>query len=112
MWKLSEKIPDFTYWKSVFLDIFCSVQNVPLATPEIFLWGHGPDPTWSLRIGFGCNGVHRQKFRFFKDFFLLIEICQIKQKVENGSCSRLSCVNQHDFKWMYDMPYESTHSQL
>ena len=29
---------------------------------------------------------------------LLIEFGQIKQKVENGSCSRLSCVNQHDFK--------------
>ena len=26
---------------------------------------------------------------------LLVEFCQIKQKVENGSCSRLSCVNQH-----------------
>ena len=106
MWKLTEKNPDFTYWKSVFLDIFCSVLTVLLDAPEIFSWGPGPNPTWLLRIGIGCNGVPQQKFRFFKDF------CQIKQKVENGSCSRLSCVNQHDFKWMYDIPYESTHSQL
>ena len=34
-------------------------------------------------------------------FSLLIEFCQIKKKVENGSCSRPSCVNQHDFNGMY-----------
>ena len=65
MWKLTEKIPDFTYWKSVFLDIFCYVLTVLLDAPEIFSLGPGPNPTWSLRIGFGCNGVHQQQFRFF-----------------------------------------------
>ena len=48
-------------------------------------------------------------------FFLncpLIEFGQIKQKIENGSCSRLSCVNQHDFKWMYDITYETAYIQL
>jgi hypothetical protein len=69
MWKLTEKKSDFTYWKSVFMDIFCSLQSVPLDTPEIFLRGHAPDSTWSLRIGFGCNGVHRKKMRFFKGLF-------------------------------------------
>ena len=36
MWKLTEKIPDFTYWKSVFLNIFCSVLTMLLDAPEIF----------------------------------------------------------------------------
>ena len=39
---------------------------------------------------------------------LIIEFGQIKQKVENGSCSRHSCVNQHDFKCIYDIPYDRT----
>ena len=69
MWKLTEKSPNFTYWKSVFLDIFYYVLTVLLDTPEIFSWGPGPNPTWSLRIGIGCNGVPQQNFRFSKDFF-------------------------------------------
>ena len=68
MWKLTEKIPGFTYWKSVFLDIFCSAQIVPPDIPEFFLWGPGPDSSWSFINGFGCNGVHRWKFKFLKDF--------------------------------------------
>ena len=36
------------------------------------------------------------KIQIFLSFFLLIEFCQIKQKVKNGSCSRHSCVNQDD----------------
>ena len=36
MWKLTEKIPDFTYWKSVFLDTFCSVLTMLLDAPEFF----------------------------------------------------------------------------
>ena len=56
--------------------------------------------------------VYPSKNLDFSKIFLLIEFCQIKQKVENGSCSRHSCVNRHDFKWMYDIPYESTHTQL
>ena len=54
----------------------------------------------------------KAKVLIFSPFFLLIEFGQIKQKVENGSCSRLFCVTQHDFKCMYDIPYESTHSLL
>ena len=27
----------------------------------------------------------------------------IKQKIENGSCSRLSCGNHNDFKWICDI---------
>ena len=65
MWKLTEKVPDFTYWKSVFLDIFCSVLTVLLDAPEFFSSGPGPDPTWSFEIEFGSNGIHQQKFRFF-----------------------------------------------
>ena len=55
MWKLTENIPGFTYWKSVFLDIFCSVLTVLLDAPEIFSWGPAPNPIWSLIIGFWCN---------------------------------------------------------
>ena len=65
MWKLTEKIPDFTYWKSVFLDLFCPVLTMLLDAPEIFSLGPGPNPTWLLRIDFGCNGGHQQKFIFF-----------------------------------------------
>ena len=54
-------------------------------------------------IFFGSKGMQNQKFRFFHHFsYYLTEFGQIKQKVENGSCSRHSYVNQHDFKWMYD----------
>ena len=41
------------------------------------------------------------RFRNYDFFFLtcpLKEFGQIKQKVENGPCSRLYCVNQNDFK--------------
>ena len=41
--------------------------------------------------------------------YILIEFGQIKQKVKNGLCSRLSCGNQHDFKYLFDIPYESAH---
>ena len=73
MWKLTEKIPDFTYWKSVFLDLFCPVLTVLLDAPEIFSGGPGPNPSWSLRISFGCNGVHCQIFWFFKDLFTNVD---------------------------------------
>ena len=36
----------------------------------------------------------------------------LQNQVERGSCSRHSSVNQDDFKWMYDIAYESTYSQL
>ena len=52
-----------------------------------------------------------KKFSFFS-FFLLIEFGQIKEKVENVSFSRPFCVNKHDFKCTYNIPYESTHRQL
>ena len=45
--------------------------------------------------------VSKMKSLYFPPFFLIIEFGQIKQKVENGSCSIHSCVNQHDFKCMY-----------
>ena len=54
----------------------------------------------------------KSKAQIFSPFSLLIEFCQIKKKVENGSCSRPSCVNQHDFNCMYDIPYENTHVWL
>ena len=60
------------------------------------VWAHGPEPTWSLKIGFGSKGIQNEKFRFFPPFLLLIKFYQIKQKVKNGSCSRHSCVNQDD----------------
>ena len=56
--------------------------------------------------------VSKIKVLDFFLFFLLTEFGHIKQKVENGSCSRLSCVNQHNFKCMYDKPYESTHGTV
>ena len=34
--KIDKKNPDFTYWNSVFRDIFCSLQGVPLDTPDFF----------------------------------------------------------------------------
>ena len=51
MWKLTENFPDFTYWKSVFLDIFCPLLTLPLVALENLVWAHGPEPTWSLKIG-------------------------------------------------------------
>ena len=111
MWKLTENFPDITYWKSVFLDIFCPLLTLLLVALENLVSADGPEPTWSLKIGFGSKGIQNEDFRF-SPFFLLIEFGQTKQKVENGSCSRHSCVNQRDFKCMYDMSYESSHSQL
>ena len=68
MWKLTENFPDFTYWKSVFLDIFCPLLTLLLVALENLVWAHGPEPTWSLKIGFGSKGIHNQKFRFFSHF--------------------------------------------
>ena len=68
MWKLIENFPDFTYWKSVFLDIFLPVPPMLLDAPQILIWGHGPDPTWSSEIKFGSNGIPQQKFRFIFHF--------------------------------------------
>ena len=68
MWKLTENFPDFTYWKSVFLDIFCPLLTLLLVALENLVWAHGPEPTWSLKIGFGSKGIHNQKFRFFPHF--------------------------------------------
>ena len=65
MWKLTEKFPDFTYWKSVFLDIFCPVLTLHQDASKNLVWAHGPDPTWSLKIGFGSKGIQNQKFRFY-----------------------------------------------
>ena len=76
---------------------------IALVALENFVWAHAPEPTWSLEIDFGSKGIQNQKFRFSPIFLTNIEFGQIKQKVENGSCSRHSCVNHHDFKCMYDM---------
>ena len=38
--------------------------------------------------------------------FQSLDVC-IKKEVENRSCSKLSCVNQYDFKCMCDKVYES-----
>ena len=53
MWKLTENFPDFTYWKSVFLDIFCPLLTLHLVALENLVWAHDLEPTWSLKIGFG-----------------------------------------------------------
>ena len=67
---------------------FCIVINVPQDPSENWIWGHGPDPIWSMEIGFGSKCIQNQKFRFFPLFLKKIEFGQIKQKVESGSCSR------------------------
>ena len=64
MWKLTKKFPDFTYWKSVFLDIFCPLLTLHLVALENLVWAHGPEPTRSLKIGFGSKGIQNEKFRF------------------------------------------------
>ena len=72
------------------------------------VWGYSLDPTWSLEISFGSKGIQNQKLRFFPhSSYYVIEFGQMKQKVENGSGSRHSCVLQHDFKWMYDITYDA-----
>ena len=42
MWKLLENLPGFTYWKSVFLDIFCPVLTMHLVALENVAWAQ-PD---------------------------------------------------------------------
>ena len=68
MWKLLENFPDFTYWKSVFLDIFYPALTLHLVALENLAWAHGPEPTWSLEISFGSKGIQNQKIRIFPYF--------------------------------------------
>ena len=54
--------------------------------------------TWSFEVSFGCKYVPNQKF-WFSPIFLTNRVwINLRKKVENCSCSRLSCVNLHDFK--------------
>ena len=79
------------------------VQNVTLAVWLHMQYGLVFIRTWSkpnliIENWFWVQWCAPAKIQIFLRFFLLIEFCQIKQKVENGSCSRHSCVNQDDFK--------------
>ena len=60
MWKLIENFPDFTYWKSVFLDIFCPLPTLLLVALENLVSADGPEPTWSLKIDFGYLWIQNQ----------------------------------------------------
>jgi hypothetical protein len=60
MWKLIENFPDFTYWKLVFLDIFFPLLTLHLVALENLVWAHGPEPTWSLKIGFESKGIQNE----------------------------------------------------
>ena len=64
-----------------FLNIFCNVLIMLLDAPDHCL---------IIGIGIGFNGVLHAvcpcKNLDFLKIFLLIEFCQIKQKVENSSC--------------------------
>ena len=73
MWNFTENFPNFTYWKSIFLDIICSVLTSPQGTSKDLVLGHEQDPTWSMEIIFGCKCMPNQKFRFFFPFSLLVE---------------------------------------
>ena len=65
-----KKNPDFTYWKSVFLDIFCSILSVLLDAPEISSWGPGPNPTFHhWELGLGAMVCPSQNSDFLKIFF-------------------------------------------
>ena len=84
MWKLTQQIPNFTYWKSVFRDTFCYLQNLLLDTSKLFyedmvqtLLNH-----WEWVLGtMVCPGKF---FDFFKVCFTN-RILQNQAKSENGS---------------------------
>ena len=65
-----KKILILHYWKSVFLDIFCPLLTLLLVALENLVWAYGPEPTWSLKIGFGSKGIQNEKFIFFSPIFL------------------------------------------
>jgi hypothetical protein len=67
-WNITENLPNFTYWKSVFLDIICPVLTSPQGTSKNLVWRHEQYPIWSLEIVFGCKCMPNQKFIIFSHF--------------------------------------------
>ena len=93
--------------KISFLGCFLPCTTPTSSYPSLFIIRNCSRPHLIILCWFWVQMCAKSKFLIFSPFFLLIKFGWIKIKFENGSCSRLSCVNQHDFKCMYHIPYES-----
>ena len=104
---MTDFFSDFTYWKSVFLNIFCPVLILHLVAPENMVWGPGPgpDPTWSLRIGFESKCIQNPNLDFFSHF-LTNRVWSNQPKIYKWIMFKTLLCKKHHLKGMYDIPYE------
>ena len=77
--KIDRKFSWFYLLKVSFSGHFLTYTPMLLDAPQILIWGHGPDPTWSFEIKFGSNGIPSKNLDLFS-IFLTNRVCPNQAK--------------------------------